>query len=164
MLREQLGASHTAYTALLAAHTDLRPEWKWYGQKNGWSLKLLDHKRNIAFVAPLDGRFKVAFTLGQDQVNQALHSDLPEDARHRITEAPVYPEGRGVSFEVEREDQLAPVHTLIRIKRGDASHAPGGPRHQRNRAATRPQAPPAPPPGSVRPPISPAHRRGRSPG
>lgn len=42
---------------------DLTPEWKHYGAKSGWILKLFSKKLNVLFVIPMQGYFRVAFTL-----------------------------------------------------------------------------------------------------
>lgn len=163
-LRSLLGPSHAAYDALLAAHPDLRPEWKWYGQKNGWTLKLLDGKRNLGFLSPHDGYLLVGLTFGHDAVERALASELPAGIRQAVIDAPVYPEGRVIRLEVRSEDDLPPVHTLIEAKRGPV-------RQQAKAAADRGHVEPVGPGASRRPPApprperrTPAHRRGRSPG
>ena len=50
-LRALLGESFAAYEALLAGHADLRPEWKYYGPKSGWTLKLFDGRKAPFFAA-----------------------------------------------------------------------------------------------------------------
>lgn len=163
-LRDELGPAHVAYRALLDAYPDTHPEWKWYGVRNGWTLKLLDGKRNLCFIKPGDGAFIVAFTLGHDAVNRALESDLSTDVLHQIATGPAYPEGRGVRLRIETEHELEPVHTLIRLKRGGGRQS-GAPRHPRKKAARRPPSPAGPYPPAPRQDRSPpAHRRGRSPG
>lgn len=159
-IEAQLGSSFAAWEALLGAHPDLRPEWKWYGPKNGWTLKLFDGKRNLCFLSPGDGRFLAAFVLGHDAVERALKSTLPPELRREIAGARTYPEGRPARIEVRAEEDLGPVHTLLEIKRGGT---PGRGRQSRSRG----QAPAA---GGHHAPTSPAagrtpsQRRGRSPG
>lgn len=163
-LRSLLGPTFMAYRALLDAHRDLRPEWKWYGQKNGWSLKLLDGKRNLCFLHPSEGYLSVAFIFGHDAVERALASDLPAGVRQAVIDAPTYPEGRAVRLEVRTEADLGPVHTLIEAKRGPVRKQARAP------AGHGPVEPAGPPVGRRAPapprpePRTPAHRRGRSPG
>jgi hypothetical protein len=159
-IRERLGPSHAAYEALLAAHSDLSPQWKYYGPKNGWSLKLLDGKRNLCFVGPRDGHFLVAFILGHEAVEQALHSQLPAELRKAIATAHNYPEGRPARIEVHSEADLEAVDVLLEIKRGGRSG------RRKKAAGTGQDAGPAgahaaAPHGAHR---SAAQRRGRSPG
>ena len=157
-VRERLGSSGSAYQTLLAGHPELRPEWKYYGPKNGWSLKLLDGKRNLCFVVPRDGHFLVAFALGHDAVERALHSRLPAELRKSIAAARGYPEGRPARIEVRSEADLEAVELLLEIKRG------GRPVSRKKTAGTgrAAAAAHAPAPHAVH--RSAAQRRGRSPG
>ncbi|MEJ2503726.1 MAG: hypothetical protein P8177_10520 [Gemmatimonadota bacterium] len=36
-VRERLGPTYALFEALLEAHPDLEPRWKYYGPRNGWS-------------------------------------------------------------------------------------------------------------------------------
>lgn len=172
MLRLRLGPSYPAYRALVDAYPELRPEWKWYGEKSGWSLKLLEGKRNLCFVSPGEERFTVAFVFNHAAVERALGSDLPLVVRHVIATAHTHAEGREFRIEVLSEAQLGPIHELIRIKRGTGRQS-GAPRHSRKRAARHAPAPPAPGRGGAQRPgpngrrgdrAAPSQRRGRSPG
>jgi hypothetical protein len=66
-------------------------EWNSYSPKAGWALKLKQKKRNIVYLGPCDGCFRVAFVLGDKAVAAARKSDLAkrhaEDAstKHRAT-------------------------------------------------------------------------------
>lgn len=162
-LQAQLAGSHGAYRALLDRHPDLEPEWRWNGQKHGWSLKLRDGKRNLCLVKPADGHFTVGFTFGHDAVERALASELPPAIRGIIAAAHTDAGGRSFQIEVRAEDDLGPVHALLAIRRGP------------DRNASRPSAPAGrvvqPPAALARPPAqprgdrrAPAQRRGRSPG
>lgn len=164
-LRARLGPGYTAFRALIDAYPELEPEWKWYGQKSGWCLKLVDGKRNVCFLHPGDGHFTVGFTFGHDAVERALESDLPVSIRQLIGSARTYAEGRPFRLEIDSGEQLEAVHQLVRIKRAGR---PGAPRHAGNRAERRAghapdraKAPVAPPPPGRR---APSQRRGRSPG
>mgnify|MGYP006178303939 CR=1 FL=1 len=163
-LKAALGPAHAAWKALLDAHAELTRDWKWYGQNSGWSLKLMDGKRNLCFLHPQDAFFVVGFTFGHDAVERALASDLPPDIRHAVVEAPVHPEGRVFRLEIRSKDDLPPVHTLLEAKRGPAKSAtPAPPTGHQSRADRRSAGarPPAAPRMEHR---APSHRRGLSPG
>jgi hypothetical protein len=116
-LRALLGASFAAYQALLAGNADLRPEWKYYGPKSGWTLKLFDRRRNLCFLMPRAGELGVAFALGEAAVKRALDADLPAPLKQEIREARQYVEGRPVRLTVRDAADLALVATLLAIKR-----------------------------------------------
>lgn len=116
-LRALLGARFAAYEALLRANADLRPEWKYYGPKSGWTLKLFDRRRNLCFIMPREGELGVAFLLGEAAVRRALDSDLPEPLKQEIRDARQYVEGRPVRLTVRGKADLQRVATLLAIKR-----------------------------------------------
>jgi len=91
-------------------------EWKYYGSKLGWSLKLFHKKRNVLFVAPEHGYFRVAFTLGEKAFGDVMQSDLPDRIKQELNEATVYAEGRALRMEIRKKEDIEPLWQLIRIK------------------------------------------------
>ena len=116
-LRSMMGKSYAALEAFLEMNADLRPEWKYYGAKLGWSLKLFRGKRNICFLSPHENSLTVAFVLGAKAVETALKSKLSDTVKKQIREAPQHPEGRGVRFIIKFKKDLAPAQMLLEIKR-----------------------------------------------
>ena len=116
-LVERLGGSYPAYQQLLGECTDLRPEWKYYGPRLGWTLKMFEKRRNLCFVTPGDGCFSVSFVLGEAAVREALASRLPGRIKTQIKEARQYVEGRPVKVSIKFARELGPVRTLLGIKR-----------------------------------------------
>jgi hypothetical protein len=91
-------------------------EWKSYGAKYGWALRLQRGKRNIVHLAPSHGCFNVLFILGDRAVSAARASRLGRAATKLIDEAPHYPEGTGIRLEVRRERDVPLIRKLARIK------------------------------------------------
>jgi hypothetical protein len=91
-------------------------EWNSSGVKYGWSLRLKQKKRNIVYLGPCDGCFRVAFALGDKAVAAARKSDLPKSALKIIDEAPRYAEGTGVRLMVKAEKDLGAIKKLALIK------------------------------------------------
>jgi hypothetical protein len=91
-------------------------EWKSYGAKHGWALRLQRGKRNIVHLAPCQGCFAVLFILGDRAVSAARASRLSRAATKLIDEAPRYPEGTGVRLEVKRPKEIPLIKKLARIK------------------------------------------------
>lgn len=116
-LRAVLGESYGALEAFVRHNRELRPEWKDYGRKLGWSLKLFDGKRNVCFLTPHEGRLMIGFVLSARATEAALASSLPDEVKQQIREARVYAEGRGVRLEARTERDLAPAQQLLELKR-----------------------------------------------
>jgi hypothetical protein len=91
-------------------------EWKSYGVKHGWAFRLKRGKRNIVHMAPHQGCFSVLFILGERAVGAARASRLGRTATKLLDEAPRYPEGTGIRFEVKRARDVTLVRKLARIK------------------------------------------------
>ena len=95
---------------------DLTLEWKYYGQKSGWILKMFYKKRNVLFIVPCKGFFRVAFTFGENAVNGIIASELPEFIKNEILVARKYSEGRTIQLEIKTDEQYDNILNLIRIK------------------------------------------------
>jgi len=91
-------------------------EWNSSGAKYGWALRLKVKKRNIIYLGPCEGCFRVAFILGDKAVAAARKSDLPKSALKIIDEAPRYAEGTGVRLTVKAEKDLEAIKNLALIK------------------------------------------------
>ncbi|MGO9316463.1 MAG: DUF3788 domain-containing protein [Terracidiphilus sp.] len=91
-------------------------EWNSSGAKYGWSLRLKQKKRNIVYLGPCAGCFRVAFALGGKAVAAARKSDLAKSTLKIIDEAPRYAEGTGVRLMVKSEKDLGAIKKLALIK------------------------------------------------
>jgi len=116
-LKRRLGPAWPAYAALLAAAADLRPEWKYYGAKYGWNLKLFKGSRNLCFVNQYEGEFVVAFLFGERDIPRVLASGIGPALRDEFTTAKQYVEGRPLRVRVRTEAELPVVQQLLDIKR-----------------------------------------------
>jgi hypothetical protein len=91
-------------------------EWNSYSPKAGWSLRLKREQRNIVYLSPCSGCFRVSFALGDKAVQAARQSKLPPRVLKIINEAKRYAEGTGVRLEVKASKDLAAVKKLAAIK------------------------------------------------
>jgi hypothetical protein len=90
-------------------------EWKSYGVKHGWSLRLQRGKRNIVHVAPCQGCVRVLLILGDRAVKVARDGGGPA-IKKLLDDAPRYPEGTGIRLEVRGPKLVPAVRRLARIK------------------------------------------------
>ncbi len=93
------------------------PEWKWYGAKSGWGLKLFEKKRNLCFLNPKEGAFDVAFVFGERARHETLAGPAPEAVKVLLRDARHYPEGWAVRLTVTKKAELELVRRLLEIKR-----------------------------------------------
>jgi len=116
---EALGSTAALWKQLvgwMAEHGAGESEWNSSGAKYGWALRLKVKKRNIVYLGPCDGCFRVAFALGDKAVAAARKSDLPKNTLKIIDEAPRYAEGTGVRLIVKAEKDLGAIKKLALIK------------------------------------------------
>ncbi|MDH5415150.1 MAG: DUF3788 domain-containing protein [Flavobacteriaceae bacterium] len=120
MLENDLEDANKYYEAICNFIKDgygaLKPEWKFYNKKSGWILKLFNKKRNVLFIIPLKGYFKVAFTFGQKTAYLVLNSELPEKIKNDLQLTKKYAEGRTFQINVKNKNDLENILKLISIK------------------------------------------------
>ena len=95
---------------------ELIEDWKYYGQKTGWLLKVLRKKRNLFFCIPLKGSFRIAFVFGEKAVCAFESSDLPEAIKQELKNARKYAEGRGLRIDVKSAKDVKNIQKLVQIK------------------------------------------------
>ncbi|NOQ97479.1 MAG: DUF3788 family protein [Calditrichae bacterium] len=120
LLSKVLGESHPLWKEI-KKHLDqtfgeIVEEWKYYGLKSGWVLKMLKKKRNLFFFIPMQSFFVISFVFGDKAVNQILETDFPNEIKSAIRNARKYVEGRGLPIEVRSANEVEQVKTLVEIK------------------------------------------------
>ena len=119
-LEKALGRAKPAWDQLAAelasAHDVTTREWKSYGAKSGWSLRLMRGKRTVVWLVPYAGCFQVAFIFGEKALTAIRQSTLPARVLRMLDEAPTYPEGTGLRLEIRTAKDIAVVKTLAAIK------------------------------------------------
>jgi hypothetical protein len=104
----------TAY--IKDTYDSVKEEWKFYGKKYGWQMKLPSKKRNIMFLIPRKGYFLAVFVFGEKAVEAIINSSLDQSIITAIKEARKYAEGRGLKIEVKSEKDIDNIKTLAHIK------------------------------------------------
>jgi hypothetical protein len=94
----------------------LTEDWKFYNQKSGWTLKVLKKKRNLFFMIPVEGFFKITFVFGDKAVSVIEKSDLPKEIINTLKDARKYMEGRGIQIDVKDLQDVKNIKKLVEIK------------------------------------------------
>jgi hypothetical protein len=120
MFVDTLGSSYKLWDKikiiLTTSYGDLNEDWKFYGQKIGWTLKLLYKKRNLFFLTPYENYFQIAFVFGDKAVSVIERSDFPKNIIEEIKNARKYAEGRGLRIAVKKQNDVKLVLKLTEIK------------------------------------------------
>lgn len=119
-LEKALGRAKPLWDQLIAElaseHDVTTQEWKSYSPKYGWSLRLMRGKRTIVWLAPYAGAFQVLFILGERALTAIRQTAVPARVLRMLDEAPKYPEGTGLRFEIKTAKDIAVVKKLAAIK------------------------------------------------
>lgn len=119
-VRGVLGPSAGAWSELVSRISEdlgiSQQEWTNSGKKYGWSLRLKQKDRNVLYLSPCDGCFRVSLALGDKAMADAWHAHLSAAAAAALSCAPHYAEGWGVRLTVKTSGDLPDVRTLTAIK------------------------------------------------
>ncbi len=119
-LASELGPAKAAWDQLLSNLSEqyglVTQEWNSYSVKAGWSLRLKRGKRNILYLGPCHGSFRVAFILGDRALEAARHTRLPQRIVKTLNEGTRYPEGTMVRLDVKVPKDLAGITALTAVK------------------------------------------------
>ena len=110
-----LGQSGPWWDALLA-ESGGTGEWKHYTKAAGWVYPVKRGKRTLFYLLPKEGNFKLSFVFGERAVQAAKTAGLPPPVLEALLAATAYAEGRGVSLEMARPEDLDTARALLKIK------------------------------------------------
>lgn len=100
----------------LAEHGVAGQEWKSDAARYGWSLRVKRQDRNIVYLSPCQGCFRVSLVLGAKAMEVVRQTPFPPAVQQAISEAPHYAEGTGIRLIVHKPADLGPLRTLAEIK------------------------------------------------
>jgi hypothetical protein len=119
-LEKALGRAKPLWDQLVAEltseHDVTTREWKSYAAKSGWSLRLMRGKRTIVWLVPYAGCFQAAFIVGEKALTAIRQAAVPARVLRLLDEAPQYPEGTGLRFEIKTAKDIVVVKKLAAIK------------------------------------------------
>jgi hypothetical protein len=119
-LVKAIGKSSPHWTAIKAhiakKHGEALELWKYYGPKAGWVLRIMLKKRNVFFLTPLKGTFRITFVFRDKVVSAIEKSRLPAALRNDLKDARRYAERRALRLEVKTQKDATSVKKLIDIK------------------------------------------------
>jgi hypothetical protein len=111
-----LGRSHSAFLALTQRGSAVTCEWKRYGKKAPWVLKVSRADRTLFYVTPKADAFEATVVLGERATEAALAGRVSKSVHAFIRGAKPYAEGRPVRVPVKDEADVAGVEQLVAVK------------------------------------------------
>jgi hypothetical protein len=115
-LANLLGRSHAAFLALTERGSAFSCEWKRYGKKSPWVLKVSQADRTLLYATPMADAFEATVVLGERAAQAALAGRVSKHLHTSIRAAKPYVEGRPVRVIVKGQADLAGVEELVAVK------------------------------------------------
>jgi hypothetical protein len=106
----------TLESSLATDWPDLTLEWKFYGGKYGWQLKVSRKRRAVLYMLPGKGSFVAALALKGRALSALVECGLPASLVDEILSAKEYPEGRPARVVVTSAQKVRQVQRLISLK------------------------------------------------
>ena len=116
VLGEKIDLFHETLEYLKVEIPEVNPEWNYYRDGKTWLLKVLLNKKTFCWILVYEKGFKTTFYINGKYEEYIIESDLPEDLKKRYLET----NGkkiRGVSVNVEKENDLHDFKKLVKIKK-----------------------------------------------
>ena len=119
-LAEALGRTKRHWDEVVAYGLDafdgVADEWKFYGKKHGWQLKLLHKRRALLWLVPHEKSFLAGMALRESAMDAVRKARLPADLEREILDAKPYMEGKPARVEVTNLKDVATVKKLLALK------------------------------------------------
>jgi hypothetical protein len=114
-LKKVLKGVHPAYMEILTLIDGFSREWKFYGQRLGWQLKVTQKGKALFYLIPEDGSFRMGLAVREKEKEVLLNSKLPAKAKEDLANAKRYPEGYPLKLQVKRESDMKAVRLVLGI-------------------------------------------------
>ena len=97
-LEKVLGSTFPCWKSIveftLASCAATTEEWKFTGEKSGWSFRISDNKRVLVYMMPFEQSFQLSMVFGPKAFEKIIGSDISQDIITELKHARVYAEGR----------------------------------------------------------------------
>jgi hypothetical protein len=112
-LKRLFGDLYAAYQEILKLTESHHREWKCYGKKFGWQLKVMRHGKVLLYLTPLQSSFRIGFAVRENERQALLDSNLPAKTKEELSLAKKYPEGYPLRLSVNKKSDMKSVRLAI---------------------------------------------------
>lgn len=114
-LKRALGAMYSAYQEILKLTEGYSHEWKYYGKKYGWQLKVIRKGKALLYLTPHEGSFLIGCAVRDNERDLLLNSRLPKKVKQELSAAKKYAEGYPLRLSVKTESDMKSVRLVIGV-------------------------------------------------
>lgn len=91
-------------------------EWKYYGPRSGWTMKLVSPQKTLFAFTALRDAFRLVFVFAENELEVLERSDLPKNLVEEAKSAKKSPEGRRLQIEVKDRRCFTTAKMLTEIR------------------------------------------------
>jgi hypothetical protein len=114
-LKKALGELYSAYKEVLEPTEAYDHEWKYYGKKIGWQLKVTRKGKALLYLTPLEGSFRIGFAVRENERDRLLNSSLSPKTKEELATAKKYPEGYPLRLEIRSKTDMRTVRVALEV-------------------------------------------------
>jgi hypothetical protein len=113
-LKRVLGNMFLSYQEILKLTEELPFEWKYYGKKFGWQLKVVLRGKALLYLVPLKNSFRLGFAVREQERDALLNSKLAAKAKAELAMVKKYHEGYPLRLTVRKGSEMKSVRLIIK--------------------------------------------------
>jgi hypothetical protein len=114
-LKKALGELYSAYEEVLELSEAFDHEWKYYGKKYGWQLKVVRKGKALLYLIPQEKSFRIGLAVRENEKERLLNSSLPPQTKEELATAKKYPEGYPLRLEIKSKTGMRTVRVLLEV-------------------------------------------------
>jgi hypothetical protein len=114
-LKKALGELYSAYKEVLELTEGYDHEWKYYGKKIGWQLKVTRKGKALLYLTPVEKSFRIGFALRENERERLMNSSLPPKTKEQLAAAKKYPEGYPLRLEIKSKTDMRTMRVVIEV-------------------------------------------------
>jgi hypothetical protein len=114
-LKKTLGELYSAYKEILGLTYAFDHEWKYYGKKFGWQLKVVRKGKALLYLIPQEKSFRIGCAVRENEKERLMNSSLPPKAREELASAKKYPEGYPLRLEIKSKTDMRTVRAVLEV-------------------------------------------------
>ena len=112
-IKAALGDRFPWYEGVLAAATDFTQDWKHYGKKYGWKLKVHDGAKTLFELSVAPGSFRIGMAVRERELLALREDSSLEPRLGGLLDADKAKEGWGIKLVVEDDESYGRAVALI---------------------------------------------------
>jgi hypothetical protein len=112
-LKNVLGMAYPVYEEIIRLTKDVSREWKYYGPKHGWQLKVSQKKKALLYLIPQKGSLRIGMAVREHERDALLTLNLPSTIKKELSASKKYAEGYPLRLLIVKKSDLKIARLVI---------------------------------------------------